>query len=75
MSGKQEEPAVIRTQWQETVCALDIFFEHLKFDGALEYYQQALELDPQNEMLRQKAPMTKQIMEGTLIPEAQAYLQ
>ncbi len=53
----------------------DIFFEHLKFDGALEYYQQALELDPQNEMLRQKAPMTKQILEGTLVPEAQANLQ
>jgi tetratricopeptide (TPR) repeat protein len=53
----------------------DIHFEHKKFDGALEYYQQASTLDPEDEMVQQKYEMTRQILDGALIPQAQASLQ
>ena len=53
----------------------DIYFEHQRFDGALDYYQEALRLDAEDETLKQKAEMTQQILDGALIPQAQASLQ
>ncbi len=53
----------------------DIYFEHQRFDGALEYYKEASRLDAHDEALKQKADMTQQILDGALIPQAQASLQ
>jgi myosin heavy subunit len=53
----------------------DIFFDHQKFDGALEYYQQAATLDADNEDIQHKVGLTEQILDGALIPRAQASLQ
>lgn len=53
----------------------DIYFEHQRFDGALEYYKEALRLNEHDEVLKQKADMTQQILDGALIPQAQANLQ
>ena len=53
----------------------DLYFEYQKFDGALEYYQEALKLAPNDETIEQKIRMTQQILDGTLIPQAQASLQ
>ena len=53
----------------------DIYFEHQKFDGALEYYRQAQTLYPDNDTVKQKLQITQQILDGVLIPRAQASLQ
>ncbi|PIE35617.1 hypothetical protein CSA56_03430 [candidate division KSB3 bacterium] len=53
----------------------DIYFEHQRFDGALEYYQQAAALDPDDTDIEQKVHTTQQVLDGTLIPQAQASLQ
>ncbi len=45
----------------------DIFFQHQKFDGALQYYQQAQELVPDNEAIREQIVTTRHILEGTVI--------
>jgi tetratricopeptide (TPR) repeat protein len=60
---------------QEYIRIGDIYFEHQKFDGALEYYRQASELDPSDETITHKVALTQQILEGALIPQAQASLQ
>ncbi|MBD3326510.1 tetratricopeptide repeat protein [candidate division KSB3 bacterium] len=60
---------------QEYVQVGDIYFEHQKFDGALEYYQQAADLDPDNADVKQKVQTTQQILAGNPIPQAQASLQ
>lgn len=78
-----------RTACAETYCQLgdkphaaveyahigDIYFEHQRFDGALGYYQQASTLDPSNLEVQQKILTTQHILEGTIIPQAQATLQ
>ncbi len=53
----------------------DIYFDHQKFDGALKYYQQASNLNPDSDEVKQKILMTQQILEGTIIPQVQASLQ
>lgn len=53
----------------------DLYFEYQKFDGALEYYRESLKLNSQDETVAQKIQMTQQILDGTLIPQAQASLQ
>ncbi len=53
----------------------DIYFEHQRFDGALEYYRQAATLAPDDADVEQKVQTTQQVLDGTLIPQAQASLQ
>lgn len=53
----------------------DLYFEYQKFTGALEYYQEALKLAQKDEAIAQKIQMTQQILDGALIPQAQASLQ
>lgn len=53
----------------------DLYFEHQKSDNALEYYQQALELCPNDETIKHKLNITQQILKGTFIPQPQASLQ
>lgn len=60
---------------QEYAYIGDLYFEYQKFDGALEYYQQALKLASNDETIEQKIRMTQQILDGTLIPQTQASLQ
>ncbi len=47
----------------------DMYFEHRKFDGALEHYQQAAKLFPDDETLRKKVCLTQSVLEGTFIPQ------
>ncbi|GAK56177.1 chromosome segregation ATPases [Candidatus Vecturithrix granuli] len=60
---------------QEYAYIGDLYFEYQKFDGALEYYREAFKLNPQDETIEQKIQMTQQILDGVLIPQAQASLQ
>ena len=53
----------------------DIYFEHQRFAGALEYYKEALRLNKQDETLQHKTEITQQILDGALIPQAKADLQ
>ena len=52
----------------------DLCFDHQKFDGALEYYRKASDLHPEHDEVKQKLLLTQQILEGTMIPQAQANL-
>jgi tetratricopeptide (TPR) repeat protein len=51
----------------------DIHFEHQKFDDALKYYQQASKVYPDDDDVKQKILMTRQILEGTVIPQVQTF--
>ncbi len=53
----------------------EIYFEHQRFDGALEYYKEALRLDGQNMALQQRSEMVQQILDGVVLPYTQAEWQ
>lgn len=53
----------------------DIHFDHQKFEGALRFYQQASEIYPDDDDIKQKILMTRQILEGTNIPQVQMSFQ
>lgn len=50
-----------------------IYFDHQRFDGAVEYYQQAVMLSPETPALRERLQLAQQIVAGKVPP--QAYLQ
>jgi tetratricopeptide (TPR) repeat protein len=51
---------------QEYLHVGNMYFEHQQFEGALEYYQYAFGLDPENVEIQDKLRLTQQILEGTV---------
>lgn len=50
----------------------DIYFEHQRYEGASEYYQQAVALDPDALDFRQKLSLTRHLLNNSLTPHMQA---
>lgn len=47
-----------------------IYFDHQRFDGAVEYYQQAVMLSPETPAFRERLQLAQQIVAGTVSPQA-----
>ncbi len=47
-----------------------IYFDHQQFDGAVEYYQQAVMLSPETPALRERLQLAQQIAVGKVSPQA-----
>jgi tetratricopeptide (TPR) repeat protein len=53
----------------------DTYYEHQKFDGALEYYRKAAILDPESTDIQQRILLARRIVEGDVNPSSQKRLQ
>jgi len=47
-----------------------IYFDHQRFDGAVEYYQQAVMLSPETQAFRERLQLAQQIVAGNVPPQA-----
>lgn len=45
----------------------NIYFEHRQFEGALQYYQYAANLDPDNPEIQEKQILTQQVLKGAFL--------